>query len=323
MSGDDRLQSRHELCVFMPIFLLTYGYGSFAPPSSLWTEPRWESTVEELSLNSSSTWNLIFLIFINSNVKHIFLITSFLKRKASKTSACWSFFRIREHEYLLHLNTYRCLQKGVHFAKKKQIDHVFLVRWLCSRAEFSNSISHHSQCLFDLNSWCLFVLNRALLKCFFSCSCSSHRYKYIDLSFSFQSGEFWSHSDFSIVIFFLIFIVVMTLSLSNDLRTVIAVHFERKNTVKFIQKITEINRRQLFKMKKNWTYCDDVAFFSLTICHRFKVLSQYHEQKLLVYVNQRSIVYLNEIRWFVLNEFNIEIDDSIINRIFRGLRWML
>ena len=152
-------------------------------------------------------------------------------------------------------------------------------------------------------------------------ACSLHRYRYIDLSPPPQSSRFWSHLDLSIVIFFLIFIVVMIFSLSNDLRTAIVVHFERKNTMKFIQKITEISRRQLFKMKKNWTYCDDVAFSSLTICHRLKVLSQYHEQKLLIYVNQRPIVYLDEIRWFMLNEFNIEIDDSIISRTLKRLRW--
>jgi transposase len=59
--------------------------------------------------------------------------------------------------------------------------------------------------------------------------------------------------------------------------------------------------------------------FVFTIEHKSRKLNQFHEIELLKYVKQRSHAYLNEMCWFVWNEFEIFVNDSIVNRALKRL----
>jgi transposase len=61
--------------------------------------------------------------------------------------------------------------------------------------------------------------------------------------------------------------------------------------------------------------------FVLIIKHKSRKLNQFHEIELLKYLKQRSHAYLNEMCWFVWNEFEISVNDSIVNRALKRLNW--
>ncbi len=75
------------------------------------------------------------------------------------------------------------------------------------------------------------------------------------------------------------------------------------------------------RMRFNWTHFDEIIAFVLTIKHRSRKLNQFHEIELLRYLKQRSHAYLNEMCWFVWNEFEISVNDSIVNKALKRLSW--
>jgi transposase len=61
--------------------------------------------------------------------------------------------------------------------------------------------------------------------------------------------------------------------------------------------------------------------FVLIIKHKSRKLNQFHEIELLKYLKQRSHAYLNEMCWFVWDEFEISVNDSIVNKALKRLSW--
>jgi hypothetical protein len=113
----------------------------------------------------------------------------------------------------------------------------------------------------------------------------------------------------------------MSSSLNDILRETITLRFVRRNFNQIIVIIAEISLRQMQRMRFNWTQFDEMIAFVLIIKHKFRKLNQFHEIELLKYLKQRSHAYLNEMCWFVWNEFEIFVNDSIVNKALKRLSW--
>ena len=105
------------------------------------------------------------------------------------------------------------------------------------------------------------------------------------------------------------------------MREIIAFKFDRENNNKIIVDSIEMNMRQMQKMRFNWKHFDEIIFFSLSIEHRFRKFSQFHEIQFFNYLKCRFHVYLNEMMWFMWNEFEIAVNDSTINKTLKRLNW--
>jgi hypothetical protein len=113
----------------------------------------------------------------------------------------------------------------------------------------------------------------------------------------------------------------MSSSLSDILRETITLRFVRKNSNQIIVTTAEISLRQMQRMRFNWTHFDEMTAPVLTIEHRSRKLSQFHEIELLRYLKQRPHAYLNEMCWFVWDEFEISVNDSTVSRALKRLSW--
>ncbi len=60
---------------------------------------------------------------------------------------------------------------------------------------------------------------------------------------------------------------------------------------------------------------------ALDTIDRLKILSEYHAQKLLDFLSQRLIIYQNDMIWFLYNEFDIVISQSMISRLLKQARY--
>jgi transposase len=110
-------------------------------------------------------------------------------------------------------------------------------------------------------------------------------------------------------------------SLSDTLRETITLRFVRDDFNKVIVAATEVSIRQMQKMKSNWTHFEEIMLLVLTIEHRPRKLSHFHEMKLLKFLKQRSHAYLNEMCWFLWDEFEIFVNESTVNKTLKRLEW--
>jgi hypothetical protein len=110
-------------------------------------------------------------------------------------------------------------------------------------------------------------------------------------------------------------------SFNDILWKIITLRFVRRNFNQIIVIIAEISLRQMQRMRFNWTHFDEMIAFVLIIEHKFRKLNQFHEIELLKYLKQRSHAYLNEMCWFVWDEFEISVNDSIVNKALKRLNW--
>ncbi len=60
---------------------------------------------------------------------------------------------------------------------------------------------------------------------------------------------------------------------------------------------------------------------ALDTIDRSKILSEYHVQKLLDFLSQRLIIYQNDMIWFLYDEFDIVISQSMISRVLKQARY--
>jgi hypothetical protein len=113
----------------------------------------------------------------------------------------------------------------------------------------------------------------------------------------------------------------MSSSLSDILRETITLRFVRRNFNQIIVIIAEISFRQMSRMRFNWTHFDEMIAFLLIIEHKSRKLNQFYEIELLKYLKQRLHAYLNEMCWFVWDEFEISVNNSIVNKALKRLNW--
>ncbi len=73
-------------------------------------------------------------------------------------------------------------------------------------------------------------------------------------------------------------------------------------------------------MHKKHLHFSDVTS-ALDTIDRSKVLSEYHAQKLLDFLSQRLIIYQNDMIWFLYDEFDIVISQSMISRMLKQARY--
>ncbi len=73
-------------------------------------------------------------------------------------------------------------------------------------------------------------------------------------------------------------------------------------------------------MRKKHLHFSDVTSAFDTI-DRSRLLNEYHVQKLLDFLNQHFIIYQNDMIWFLYNEFNIVISQSMINKLLKEAKY--
>ena len=61
--------------------------------------------------------------------------------------------------------------------------------------------------------------------------------------------------------------------------------------------------------------------FMFDTIDKSRLLSKYHAQKLLDFLSQRLIIYQNDMIWFLYNEFNIVVSQSMISRLLKEARY--
>ncbi len=61
--------------------------------------------------------------------------------------------------------------------------------------------------------------------------------------------------------------------------------------------------------------------FALDTIDRLRILNEYHAQKLFNFLSQQFIIYQNDIIWFLYNEFDIIISQSMISRLFKQAKY--
>ncbi len=60
---------------------------------------------------------------------------------------------------------------------------------------------------------------------------------------------------------------------------------------------------------------------ALDTIDRSKILSEYHAQKLLDFLNQQFIIYQNDMIWFLYDEFDIVISQSMISKMLKQVKY--
>jgi transposase len=113
----------------------------------------------------------------------------------------------------------------------------------------------------------------------------------------------------------------MTPSLSQTLRETITLRFVRGDANKAISEVTGVSLRQVQQMKRNWTHFGDVVPPRMSIGHRPRRLTKFHEDELLKYIEQRPHAYLDEMVWFLWDEFEIALNESTVSRALKRLQW--
>ncbi len=113
----------------------------------------------------------------------------------------------------------------------------------------------------------------------------------------------------------------MSSSLNEILRKTITLRFVRRDINQIIVTIADVSLRQMQRMRFNWTHFDEMIAFVLIIEHKSRKLNQFHEIELLRCLKQRSHAYLNEMCWFVWDEFEISVNDSIVSKALKRLSW--
>ena len=73
-------------------------------------------------------------------------------------------------------------------------------------------------------------------------------------------------------------------------------------------------------MRKKHLHFSDVTS-ALDTIDRSKILSEYHAQKLLDFLSQWFIVYQNDMIWFLYDEFDIVISQSMISRVLKQAKY--
>ncbi len=113
----------------------------------------------------------------------------------------------------------------------------------------------------------------------------------------------------------------MSSSLNVTIKEIIILRFVRNDFNKVIIIIIVVSLRQIQQMRFNWTHFEEIILFVLIIEHKSRKLNQFHKIELLNYLKHRSHTYLNKMCWFIWNEFEIVVNDSIINKALKRLSW--
>ncbi len=112
----------------------------------------------------------------------------------------------------------------------------------------------------------------------------------------------------------------MPQALTQNLRDEIQFHLAHDDSTTFIHKVTHVIRQQINRMRKKHLHFSDVMS-ALDTIDRSKILSEYHAQKLLDFLSQRLIVNQNDMIWFLYDEFDIVISQSMISRLLKQARY--
>ena len=83
----------------------------------------------------------------------------------------------------------------------------------------------------------------------------------------------------------------------------------------------DVSLRTLQRMRRSWRTYREVYIPSENRGGRPRALHQVYEEELLAYLEQRPMAYLDEMAFFLLDEFDVQVDEATIWRALTRLGW--
>ena len=109
--------------------------------------------------------------------------------------------------------------------------------------------------------------------------------------------------------------------LSDIARVKIQYWFDCEQIDDYVFDRTNINRRQIQRMRFNWNIYDEIVQSNLVDVDRSMILQSQYQNALLTFLKNKSIVYLNEMIWFLFDEYDIVCFEIIVWRNLHRLKW--
>ena len=82
-----------------------------------------------------------------------------------------------------------------------------------------------------------------------------------------------------------------------------------------------LSSRTLRRMRRTWLDSGSVFIAKENPGGRPRLINDFHEQQLLLYLEQRLMVYLDELSYFLLDEWELDADKVTVWRALHRLGW--
>lgn len=109
--------------------------------------------------------------------------------------------------------------------------------------------------------------------------------------------------------------------LSEKIREEIAEYFIKCEDTSFIHTATTVSVTQINRMRRNWEKSGEVTPPKHVDQGRPLVLAEDIVDDLLFFLSQRPTAYLDEMKWFIWDEYEIEVSETTIWRALQKRNW--
>ena len=83
----------------------------------------------------------------------------------------------------------------------------------------------------------------------------------------------------------------------------------------------QVSLRTLQRMRRTWLDSGTVFVAKENCGGRPRLIDDFHGQQLLLYLEQRPMAYLDELSYFLLDEWELDVDDATVWRALHRLSW--
>lgn len=109
--------------------------------------------------------------------------------------------------------------------------------------------------------------------------------------------------------------------LSDEVREEIAEYFIKREDISFIHTVTTVSVTQINRMRRYWENLGEVTPPKHVDQGRSAILARDVVDDLLFFLSQRPNAYLDEMRWFIWDEYDIEVSETTIWRALQKRNW--
>ena len=83
----------------------------------------------------------------------------------------------------------------------------------------------------------------------------------------------------------------------------------------------QVSLRTLQRMRRTWLDSGTVFVAKENYGGRPRLIDDFYGQQLLLYLEQRPMAYLDELSYFLLDEWELDVDDATVWRALHRLSW--
>lgn len=109
--------------------------------------------------------------------------------------------------------------------------------------------------------------------------------------------------------------------LSEQVREEIIKYFIKCEDTSFIHAATTVSVTQINRMRRYWEKSGEVTPPKHVDQGRPTILAEEVVDDLLLFLSQRPTAYLDEMKWFIWDEYEIEVSESTIWRALQKRNW--